>query len=54
MNSKEMLILEYAKIVTNPVKSESDVARAAKIADELQMTDKRIIEEATRLAIAKI
>ena len=54
MKNKEKLIFEYAKLATTKfVQGQKTIdARMEQIADELQMNDNRILEEATRLALA--
>ncbi len=51
MENKDLLILEYAKLATQKDSHET-ISRMSEIIDKLQMTDARIMEEATRLAVA--
>ena len=54
MKNKDKLILEYAKLATTKFSQGQKTidARMKEISEELQLTDKKIIEEATRLALA--
>lgn len=54
MKKKDKLILEYAKLATMKFSQGQKTidARKEEISAELKLTDQKIIEEATRLAIA--
>ena len=54
METKKLLILEYAKLATEQMlqPSETSTSRMEEIQTELQMTDQSIMTKATELAIA--